>query len=207
MEKWQNRTFSQDPNQGVTTPEQSPLKSLSRERELAEYARDQITYAGFFVDPEEVYAKFLPSLSHRIRYPHITTAYHPGTKELFLDSLGSEAKIKVIAYGDDGKNQGLLVEAVADDPAIQKTLVERVAPDNTGEKKPVPIHITLSISDDAEAVNTRNLHFEPLEVPVELKGNYKLFRKDGTLISDKDTIINMQSAGFVSPEIDDPDRF
>lgn len=206
MEKWQNKTLNQDSNQGVTTPEQSPFEFLSQERELAEYARGQITYAGFFIDPEEVYTKFPPSLSHRIRYPHITTAYHPDIKELFLDSLGSEAKIQVIAYGNDGKNQGLLVEVEADDPAIQKALVERVAPDNTGEKKPVPIHITLSISDDAEAVDTRNLHFEPLEVPVELKGNYKLFRKDGTLISDKDTIINMQSAGFVSPEIDDPDR-
>ena len=187
-------------------PTETSFETLAKDRELAEYAKDQIIYAGLFIDPEDIYDKFPPSLSHRIRDPHVTTAYRPGVEKLFLDSLGSGASIRVIGYGNNGQNEGLLVEVAADDPAIQKTLNERIAPDSTGELKSVPTHITLSIAEGAEAVNTKSLNFEPLNAPVELTGHYELFRKDGVLLSDKDTIRKMQESGRSFPEVEDPDR-
>lgn len=195
-------------NQTETTGStvQSPFESLVVERELADYAKDQIIYAGLFIDPDSLYDKFPPNLSHRIRDPHVTTAYRPSADKVFLNSLGSSAKIRAIAYGNNGENEGLLVEVSASDPTIQKTLVERVAPDRTGEVKTVPMHITLSIAEGAEAVNTKYLDYKPLETPLELTGNYKLFRKDGVLISDKDTIREMQSTNFSAQEVEDPDR-
>lgn len=194
-------------NEKTPNSQQSPdpFETLSQERKLAEYAKDQIIYAGLFVDPKGLYDKFPPTLSHKIRDPHVTTAFRPGAEKLLLDSLGSNASIRAIGYGNDGQNEGLLVEVIADDPAIQKVIDERAEPDETGTMRSFPVHITLSIADGAEAVNTRNLNFEPLATPVELTGNYKLFRKDGALISDKDTIKKMQESGITPKEIN-PDR-
>lgn len=186
---------------------ESSFDSLIEERNLANYAKEQIIYAGLFVNPDELYSQFPPSLSHKIRDPHVTTAYRPGTDKVFLDSLGSDATIRVVGYGNNGQNEGLLVEVMASSPAIQKTLIERTAmDDNTGRIKPVPMHITLSIAEGAEAVNTRNLDFKTLENPVEFTGNYKLFCKNGTLISDKDTIKEMQEQNISLQEVEDPDR-
>ena len=186
-------------------PTETSFETLAKDRELAEYAKDQIIYAGLFINPEDLYKKFPPSLSHKIRDPHITVSYRPGAEKLLLDSLSSNASIHVVGYGNDGQNEGLLVEVTADDPAIQKVIDERAELDENGEMKTFPVHITLSIADGVEAVNTRNLDFKPLPTPVDLTGSYQLFRKDGVLISDKETIKKMQESGFVSDEVN-PDR-
>lgn len=175
-------------------------------KELAEYAKDQIIYTGIFVDPEELYGKFPPSLSHRIRDPHVTVGYRPDASKMFLNALGSDAKIDIIGYGNDGQNEGVLVRVEAKDSGIQKTLNERVAPDQNGELKPVLMHITLSIAENAEAVNTRNLEFTELKEPVSISGSYKLFRKDGELIDKESTITEMKNAGFYATEEVEPDR-
>ena len=190
------------------TTSESSFESLAEERELADYAKNQIIYTGLFIDPDEIYSKFPPTLSHKIRDPHVTISYRPGAEKVFLYALGSSANIRAVGYGNDGQNEGLLVEVMADDPAIQKTLNDRMEPepDNTGEIKPVPIHITLSIAEGAEAVNTRNLDFKKLDTPIDLTGNYKLFRKDGILVSDKETIKEMQASNFSAKEVEDPDR-
>lgn len=183
------------------------FETLLRDRELAEYAKDQIIYTGLFIDPDELYSNFPPHLSHRIRDPHVTVAYRPGADKVFLDSLGSKANIHAIGYGNNGKNEGLLVEISAEDPAIQKTLEERIAPDDkSGELKRVPLHVTLSIAEGAKAVSTRDLDFVPLDNPIDLTGSFKLFGKDGTLIPDKETIVKMQQSGFSAQEVEDPDR-
>lgn len=174
--------------------------------ELANYAKDQIVYAGLFFDPEEIYSQFPPNLAHRIRDPHVTTAYRPGVDKLFLNHLGSDAIIRAVGYGNDGQNEGLLVEIVAAPQIIQKTLEEQVIPDGAGGYKPFPTHITLSIAEGAKAVNTRNLKFERLANPVDFTGIYKFFGKNGTLISDEGTIIEMYNSNSRTEEIKDADR-
>ena len=194
-------------NERIKQYAESSFDTLTQERELAEYATKQVVYAGIFLNPDDVYGKFPPQLAHKIRDPHITTAYRPSAEKILLDALGSGAKIIAVGYGNDGNNEGLLAEVITEDPALQKVLDEREEmTDDAGEVKPVPIHITLSISEAAKAVNTRNLNFQPLDTPVELTGIYKLFAKDGTLISDRETIQKMQQSGRSLNEVKDPDR-
>ena len=185
------------------------FESIAKERELADYAASQTIYSGLFINPDELYKLFPPSLDHPIRDPHVTVAYRPGTEKVFLDELGSDAVIRVLGYGNDGKNEGLLVEVAASSPIIQEALNKRVAPDKNGEMKHVRMHITSSISDGSEAVNTKNLDFKPInssESPVTLTGNYKLFRNDGVLISSKETVEEMKQNNFHVQEVEDPDR-
>lgn len=181
-----------DPN---TEASDINFSELAEVRNLAERAKDQVAYAGFFIGPEELYRLFPPSLSQKILSPHVTTAYRPDVTELFLDALGSSANIKIIGYANDGQNEGLLVEVEAENPEIQKFLNERVAPDKNGELKPVPTHITLSINKEegAKAVNTRNLEFTTLDEPISISGTYKLFGKNGVLIDQKDYFLSSSS--------------
>lgn len=191
------------------TTDSNSFESIAKERELADYATSQTIYSGVFVDPDELYKQFPPSLDHPIRDPHVTVAYRPSSEKIFLDELGSDAIIRVLGYGNDGKNEGLLVEVAASSPIIQKTLNERVAPDKNGEMKAVRMHVTISISKDGEAVDTRNLDFKPIqssEPPITIMGNYKLFRNDGALISDKKTVEEMKQNNFYAEEVEDPDR-
>ena len=197
-------------NENYTSPNNKPAEStfdsLAKERNLAEYAKDQIIYSGLFVDPDNLYSHFPPSLSHKIRDPHVTTAYRPDIEKLLLDSLGSGATIRAVGYGNDGKNEGLLVEVLAEDPAIQKALEERFVPDKKGEVKVVPTHITLSIADNAKAVDTKDLDFSPLDEPIDLTGTYEFFGKNGALISNKTELIELQASNTSLAEVTDPDR-
>lgn len=187
--------------------DESGFETLLRDRELAEYAKNQIIYTGLFADPNELYSSFPPHLSHKIRDPHVTVSYRPEANKVFLDALGSKAKIHAVGYGNNGVNEGLLVEVTAENPTIQKTLEERVAPDHrTGELNKVPMHITLSIAEGAEAVNTKYLDFMPLDNPIDLTASFMLFGKDGNLIPDRETILKMQQNGFSAQEVEDPDR-
>ena len=183
----------------------SPFESLAKDRELAEYAKDQIIYTGLFVDPQKIYEMFPPKLDHKIRDPHVTAAFRPDDTKVLLDSLEDDAKINIIAYGNDGKNEGLLVDVEADE-AIKNILDNVIEPDKNGELKHVPTHITLSIADGAKAVDTRNLDFQKLEQPVSITGSYKLFSKKGTLIDQKDTIEEMKNANLSTEQEVEPDK-
>ena len=183
------------------------FEELLRDRELAEYAKNRIIYTGLFVNPDELYSNFPPRLAHKIRDPHVTVTFHPGIDKVFLDSLGSKAVIHAVGYGNNGENEGLLVEVSAEDPAIQKTIEEHnELDDKTGELKKFPTHITLSIAEGAKAVNTKNLDFVPFDNPIDFAGSFMLFGKDGNLIQDKETVLRMQESDSSVQEVDDPDR-
>lgn len=187
-------------------PETTSFESIAEDRELADYIKDQIIYSGIFIDQKELHDKFPPTLYHAIRDPHVTVSYRPDAKGVFLDALNDEARIRVIGYGNNGENEGLLAEVIADNPAIQKNLQDNIGISDDIETKPIPVHITLSIDEHTSAYNTRKLNFRPLKTPVELTGNYKLFCKDGTLISDKKVVREMKQNGFNANREVDPDR-
>ncbi len=191
----------------TTEANDSGFEELAKDRELAEYAKNQVIYSGVFVDPDEIYDLFPPSLSQQIRDPHVTAVFRPDAEKMFLDALGSGAKINIVGYGNDGKNEGVLVKVEAEDPGVQKALEDNVASDHQdGEDKPLMTHITLSIADGAAAYNTRNLEFSELEEPVSINGVFKLFGKDGKLIDDKETIVEMKENNSAATEEVNPDR-
>ena len=61
----------------TTEANDSGFEELAKDRELAEYAKNQVIYSGVFVDPDEIYDLFPPSLSQQIRDPHVTAVFRP----------------------------------------------------------------------------------------------------------------------------------
>ena len=83
-----------------------------------------------------------------------------------MDQVGSNAKITAIGYGNDGRNEGLLVKVESDDPEIQAAVDEVAVP-----------HITLSYSKDSHPMYTSGLEFTPLEQPFKITGTYGIFTR------------------------------
>ena len=123
-------------------------------------------YSGLFVNRDELYQACSPKLEKTVDEPHITINFRPEAKQLHLDQVGSNAKITAIGYGNDGKNEGLLVKVESDDPKIQAAVDEVAVP-----------HITLSYSEDSHPMYTSGLEFTPLEQPFEITGTYGIFTR------------------------------
>ncbi len=150
--------------------------NMTDDEKRAELIRQQVLYEGLFVNKDELHQKIQPRLEKPIERPHVTTFYRPNeTRQLNLDSLGSGARIIAIGYGNDGKNEGLLVRVEADDPAIQEACDALETP-----------HITLSVSRDGRPVNTAYLDFTPLEEPFEITGNYGLYIRGNVITNSND---------------------
>jgi len=146
---------------------------MSEAAKKAELIRQKTVYAGLFLDPDDLFQKTQPTLEKAIAHPHITTSFKPTVEQLNLDQIGSKAKIEAVGYGNDGKNEGLLVKIEADDPEVQKACDALETP-----------HITLSLGKGGQAKNTAFLDFKPLEDPIELTGTYGLFSQ-GSVIKEK----------------------
>lgn len=128
-------------------------------------------YTGIFLDNAEVYGLFPPQLSVQPSHLHVTLSYRGGAESAHEELLGKVVKVRIVAYGNNNKNEGLKVELLAENPELQK-LCDAVK---------VP-HISLSASREAKMVNTRFLEFTPLEKPVELTGRYGVVTRSGLLI-------------------------
>lgn len=119
-------------------------------------------YIGCFFDRDELFQKVAhirkDPLSNEKTKPHITFVYAPQTvpEELF----GAPVAVTVTGYGNDGHNEGLQVVLTANDPVLNKMIAQI----------PVP-HITLAVSDDGQAVNTRYITFSPIS-PFEITGHF-----------------------------------
>lgn len=120
----------------------------------------EIKYIGCFFEFEGL-QKQLESyprtpLKRVVEHPHVTFAYKPQQvpKELF----GTKVEFRVVGYGCNGQNEGLKVEFV-DPPRELLPLIRAI---------PVP-HITLSVAERGEAVNSSQLEFTPI-TPFTLTG-------------------------------------
>lgn len=128
-----------------------------------------LKYEAIFLDEESV------KLIHRLEENkldrvndeiHLTLKYKPNDNEIFNDIVGQEFEMYLIGYGNDGNNSGFEIE-----------LSENLKPyyinyDETNTnilKKP---HITASLSEEAEAVNTKNLDFKNLPQKYTVKGRF-----------------------------------
>ncbi len=125
-------------------------------------------YTGIFFDDGQILAHFKPRLSVVPGHLHATLSFRGGVESAHEELLGEIVKVRVVAYGNNGKNEGLKVELMADNPELQR-LCDAVK---------VP-HITLSVSREAKMLDTRFLDFEPLEKPIELTGRYGVVTRSG----------------------------
>ena len=155
-----------DDERGAINSESS-FETLAQARTLAEKVKEKVAYTGIFVDGEKLYSETPAHLENTIRNPHVTINFAPDEAQLHLDELGKKARIFVTGYGNNGKNEGLLVKVETDDPVIQKMVNQVKIP-----------HITLSYSKDSHPMYTSDLEFYPLKNPFELDGEYCLHLKN-----------------------------
>ena len=117
-------------------------------------------YIGCFLSASELYAAIdhirSIRLSKTIEFPHVTFVYRPQAVDESL--FGEKIKLRIVGYGNDGINEGLKVELASTNETINEMAAQIAVP-----------HITLSVSEDGESVNTRYLQYAPI-VPIELTG-------------------------------------
>lgn len=106
-------------------------------------------------------------LAYPIRDLHVTFVFQPKTVDPAL--IGLPLTVRVVGYGNDGRNEGVRVELSAKDKRLRE-LIRAI---------PLP-HVTLSIAGDAKAVDTRYLNFAPLE-GCTVRGTFGAFR-DGKVV-------------------------
>lgn len=129
-----------------------------------------IEYTGVFLEGASLYALVSEKigdlrLHQNVLSPHITFQYMP---QMIRDDLfGEKAEFRVVGYGKDELNEGLLVEWQSGSLALKKEFARICIP-----------HITLSFSDYGHAVNTRYLDFKPI-VPFTISGTFGGFTKSG----------------------------
>ena len=128
-------------------------------------------YIGCFLDYDALHAAIaqLPGtrLSRIIEHPHVTFAYRPDTVDTAL--FGEAVTLCVTGYGNDEKNEGLRVSIQTENEQL-RAMAEAIA---------VP-HITLSVSETGEPVDTAKLTFSPVE-PFCLTATFGGYRQDAAV--------------------------
>ena len=95
---------------------------------------------------------------------HVTVQYKP--EDDHSELFGEKVSVKVVAYGNNGRNEGLKVEVIAENAELQ-ALLDGIA---------VP-HITLSWSKDSKAVFTKDVCFDEPVDGVIIEGTFGAFIK------------------------------
>lgn len=134
-----------------------------------------VCYEGIFFDEdtsELIHSLEKNRLSEVNDVLHCTFKFLPKVDEIFDDIVGQEFELFLLGYGNDGQNSGFEVQ-----------LSEKLVPYyiNYEEGNPdilkVP-HITTSLAKHAKPVNTKNLHFEPLDKPIKIIGRFGYWIKN-----------------------------
>ena len=162
---------------------------MSEPEKRLELMRPRVLRTGVFIDPETLHTKIQPTLEKVMDNPCVTMKFRPSEiSQLHPEQLGSSAKIYAVGYGNDGKNEGILVKIEADDPEIQEAC----------DAVKVP-YIALSMAEGAKVTDTEKLDFAPLEEPVELTGKYGLFVQD-RLVEDSEGLAEVEREALTSRE-------
>ncbi len=128
-----------------------------------------IKYIGVFFDKSTIkkYAEQQnPERLYRtIEHPHVTFEYRP--KRVPYELFGTPVTIRVVGYGCDGDNEAyeVVFESISEELCA---LAQQI-------KRP---HITISVSQNGEPVNSNNLKFVPVP-PFCLTGVFGGKAEDG----------------------------
>lgn len=134
-----------------------------------------LKYEAIFLDEESV------KLIHRLEENkldrvndeiHLTLKYKPNDSEIFNDIVGQEFEMYLIGYGNDRNNSGFEIELSEN---LKPYYINYDEINTSILKKP---HITASLSEEAEAVNTKNLDFKKLPQKYTVKGRFGFWIED-----------------------------
>ena len=132
-----------------------------------------ISYEGIFFEEEEekiilsLEKKNLGIINDKL---HCTFKYHPTEKEIFNNLVGEYFDIYLVGYGNDGKNSAFMID-------LPEELKEYYINYDTDNKLKIP-HITVSLSEDATANDSKDLNFKKLTKPIKVRGRFGYFVKD-----------------------------
>lgn len=124
----------------------------------------RVVYQAIFINPEDV-NKLIErqgeKLPKKAKNMHCTFKYQPSEAEIkkFSELLGKDIILKVVGYCSNGKNSGYEVELSPEQDSVYANV------HNVDTGKPVPTvkrvtpHITVSMEEDAKAINTGTLPF------------------------------------------------
>lgn len=119
-------------------------------------------YVGCFFDYDELFEKVKNIRKNPLKNtktkPHITFKYAP--IDVFPELFGEELEVEIIGYGNDGDNEGVCVIATSKNNVLTQMIQDIQIP-----------HITLAVSDNGLAVNTKNLVFHSI-IPIKITGKY-----------------------------------
>ncbi len=138
--------------------------------------QDLYKYIGCFVNKQELEEKLSSiqrnKLDISILNPHVTIMYHPDYVDESL--FGTTVKIWIVGYGYNDDNEGVKVNLITEEKSYAQDLLKGIE---------IP-HITLSISNKGQAVNTRNISFWDIENPIYIEGVIGGYTYDDMVISD-----------------------
>lgn len=134
-----------------------------------------LSYEGLFFDSKTV--KLIHSLeknplANTNDEIHCTFKYHPNDSEIFNNLVGKTFEIYLIGYANDGNNSGFEILLPQE---LMEYYINYDEQDSSLLKIP---HITASLADGARAINTKNLKFNPLEIPVRIVGRFGYWIKE-----------------------------
>lgn len=151
----------------IHRPKITPKKSILNEERIK---ISKVIYTGVFINAKELERQLeehgveRQKLWRDIHDTHVTFQFRPTDVDESL--FGRPVDIRVVGYGVNPQNEGLLVEICCADKKVQR-LCEQVE---------VP-HITLSVSEKGKPVNTRYVDFAPIENPFTVQGVYDAFQE------------------------------
>ena len=101
---------------------------------------------------------------------HCTFKYKPTDVEASNEIVGQYFDVTLVGYACDNKNSGFIV--------LLDEKVAKYYKNVNDEGKIIPPHITCSITEDSEAIESANLSFALLEKPTKIKGRYGYYIKN-----------------------------
>ena len=134
-----------------------------------------VSYEGIFFNKETIslIQQLEPKkLSRTNDEIHCTFKYHPTDDQIFNEIVGKEFELYLIGYANDEKNSGFKV-SLPDE--LMKYYINYHEENPTLLKTP---HITVSLSEDAIPMATKDLNFLPLEKPIKLTGKFGFYIKE-----------------------------
>ena len=133
-----------------------------------------VKYSGCFIDKNELEIATCgverSPLAVTIGAPHVTFEYKP--KSVNSKLIGQKIDVVAVGYGVDCENEALLVE-LTDIPDGLEAQAREIA---------VP-HITLTVSESGEPVNSKYLSFVPIE-PVPLTATFGVMLETGEVMTE-----------------------
>ena len=133
---------------------------------------NRLLSVGCLLSPAETDRLFIwlgdKRLNSVVDSPHVTLAFLPDV--ICERSIGTEVLWNVVGYGNDGQNEGVLVElAQAPDELLNEITLRREH------------HVTLSLANGAHAKDTAGLKFSPVK-PLKIKTVYGLCTCEGNVV-------------------------